>query len=136
MKILLWVLQVVLALFFGNAGFAKVSQPVTELAETMTWIELFPTAIVPVLGGLELLAAIGLILPAAFGIAEFLTPLAAAGLVVIMLGAAVTHAILGEWPAVGLTVVIAAVAAFTAWGRFRLLRNRNSQTSDLASAAA
>lgn len=135
MKILLWILQVGLALFFGNAGFAKISQPVGELAETMTWIELFPTAFVPVLGALELLAAIGLILPAVFGIAEFLTPLAAAGLVVIMLGAAVTHATLGEWPGVGLTVVIAAIAGFTAWGRFRLLRKRSDETSDLTSAA-
>ncbi|ADD43611.1 DoxX family protein [Stackebrandtia nassauensis] len=128
MKILLWILQVALALFFANAGFAKVSQPIGTLADTMTWIEYFPSGTVPILGALEMLAAIGLILPAAFGIVEILTPLAATGLVLMMIGAAITHATLSEWPAVGLTVVIAAIAAFTAWGRFRLLRQRKPET--------
>ncbi|CAM3260826.1 DoxX family protein [Stackebrandtia soli] len=120
MKIVLWVGQVALALFFGSAGFTKLTQPVDSLRETMGWIDSFPVWFVPVLGGLELLAAIGLILPAAFGILDILTPLAAVGLVVVMVGATITHAVRAEWPGAAMTIVLTVAAALIAWGRFRL----------------
>lgn len=121
MKILMWILQVVLALFFANAGWGKVSTPVNELAKMMGWIDAFPGWFVPVLGGLEIAAAIGLILPAAFGIAEILTPLAAVGLTLVMVGATITHLTRGETQMLTTTIPAAAIAAFVAWGRFRLL---------------
>ncbi|MFD2352402.1 DoxX family protein [Nonomuraea ferruginea] len=65
-----------------------------------------------------MLAALGLILPATFGVVPILTPLAAAGLVIVMIGAAVTHGRRGEHPAIAVNVVLLVLAAFVAWGRF------------------
>jgi uncharacterized membrane protein YphA (DoxX/SURF4 family) len=121
-KILLWVLQIGLAGFFGMAGFGKVATPVEDLAATMPWVESFPSFMVPVIGGLELAAAIGLILPAALGILEILTPLAATGLALIMIGAIVVHAVRGEWMALPANIVLTAVLGFVAWRRFVMLR--------------
>jgi uncharacterized membrane protein YphA (DoxX/SURF4 family) len=67
---------------------------------------------------MELLGAAGLILPAVTGIAPILTPLAAAGLAVMMLLAALTHARRKELCGIALTVVLFALAVVIAWGRF------------------
>ncbi|MEV0590416.1 DoxX family protein [Nonomuraea cavernae] len=65
-----------------------------------------------------LLAALGLVLPAALGIVPILTPLTATGLVLLMIGAAVTHARRKETPAIAVNVVLLVLAAIVAWGRF------------------
>ena len=70
------------------------------------------------IGALEVLAAIGLLLPAALDIAPILVPLAALGLVSIMIGAVVVHARRKENPMVGANVVLLVLAAVVAWGRF------------------
>jgi hypothetical protein len=70
------------------------------------------------IGILEVAAAAGLILPAAFNIAPVLVPLAAAGLIVVMAGAVVTHGRRSEWPNVAVNIVLAVLAAIVAWGRF------------------
>jgi predicted PurR-regulated permease PerM len=67
---------------------------------------------------MELLGAVGLILPAMTGIAPILTPLAAAGLAVMMLLAALTHVRRKEPSGIALTVVLLALAVVIAWGRF------------------
>jgi uncharacterized membrane protein YphA (DoxX/SURF4 family) len=69
-------------------------------------------------GFLELLAALGLILPGLLHIAPVLTPLAAAGLVVIMVGALVTHARRNERSAMAVNVVLLVLSAVVVWGRF------------------
>ncbi|MFL6220093.1 MAG: DoxX family protein, partial [Actinomycetes bacterium] len=73
---------------------------------------------VKMIGALEVLGAVGLILPAALDIAPILVPLAATGLGVIMLGAIVTHARRREPQAIVINLVLLALAAFVAWGRF------------------
>jgi hypothetical protein len=65
-----------------------------------------------------LLGAIGLIVPPLVHIAPILTPLAASGLVLTMIGAIVTHARRGEFPNVAINVVLAIMATVVAWGRF------------------
>ena len=70
------------------------------------------------LGVLELLAAAGLVLPAALGVAPFLVPVTAVCWVLLMIGAMITHGRLGEAGLVVLNLVYLAVAAFVAWGRF------------------
>lgn len=65
-----------------------------------------------------MVAALGLILPAVTGIATVLTPLAAVGVALIMIGAVITHARRAEWQNVGFNVVLLAVAIVIAWGRF------------------
>src|SRR5262249_6864758 len=69
------------------------TRPKEKLAASgMGWTEDFPAGAVKAIGALEVLAAIGLIVPAAFGIAPVIVPLAALGLVLLMIGAAITHA--------------------------------------------
>jgi hypothetical protein len=68
-------------------------------------------------GALEVLAAVGLILPAVLGIVPVLVPLAAVGLVLLMVGAAVTHARRGESRAIVTNVVLVVLASMVAWGR-------------------
>ncbi|SDY94620.1 DoxX-like family protein [Micromonospora pattaloongensis] len=118
MNTVLWVLQILLAVAFGLAGLMKSTQPAAKLAPKMPYVEDFSAGTTRAIGVLELLAALGLILPAATGIAVILTPLAAAGLVIVMIGAVVVHARRAEWGNVPVNLVLLAAAAVVAWGRF------------------
>lgn len=113
----LWVAQILLALLFGMAGFMKTTQPIEVLAENLGWPGLAPAALVRFIGITEFLAAVGLILPTALRYKAWLTPLAAAGLVVVMILAAILHIVQGEFSGVGVNAVLGALAAFVAWGR-------------------
>jgi len=119
MNVILWIAAGVLAAAFLAAGAMKLTQPKEKLAQSgMGWTEDFSTGAVKVIGVLEVLAAIGLILPAALDIVPDLVPVAAVGLVVLMLGAVVTHLRRKESQMVVVNVVLIALAAFVAWGRF------------------
>ncbi|MFJ5265219.1 DoxX family protein [Streptomyces sp. NPDC088387] len=118
MHTFLWVLQIVLALGMLAAGAGKVAQPYEKTAESMAWARSFSAGQVKTIGALEVLAAAGLILPAATGIASVLTPLAAVGVAVIMVGAVFAHGRRQEWPNVAVNVVLLAIAVVIAWGRF------------------
>lgn len=119
MSIVLWIVAGVLAAAFLSAGALKLSQPTAKLASMgQAWVEDFSAGQVKGIGLLEVLAAIGLILPAAVGIAEILVPLAASGLVLLMLGAIIVHSRRGERSYLGVNVVLATMAVFVAWGRF------------------
>lgn len=115
----LWVAQIMLAVVFGMAGFAKVSSPIPEIQAQLDWADDVPIWLVRFIGASELLGAIGLILPAATRIKPMLTPLAAVGLGIIMILAGLFHAMRGEFPVIPLNVFLLAVAAFVAWGRLR-----------------
>lgn len=121
MNIVLWVLQVVLALAFGMAGFMKLTQPKEKLAGQMAWVEDFAPNTIKLIGLLELIAAIGLILPLLTNILPWLTPLAAVGLVLTMIGAIVTHARRGENQVLPVNIVLLLLAAVVAYGRFALV---------------
>lgn len=119
MNIVLWVVAVVLALAFLAAGAMKLSRPKAALAESgLGWVEDFSASAVKGIGAVEVLGALGLVLPAVTGIAPVLVPLAATGLALTMVGAAVVHARRGETPMIAVNVVLLLVAAFVAWGRF------------------
>jgi uncharacterized membrane protein YphA (DoxX/SURF4 family) len=118
MNTAIWIVQILLALAFGMAGFMKLTQPREKLATNMAWVNDFASNIVKTIGGLELLAAIGLILPALTGILPILTPLAAIGLILTMLGASLTHFRRGEMPMIAVNLVLLALAAFVVYGRF------------------
>lgn len=121
MDVALWVVQVLLALLFLAAGLTKLTQPKEKLVTNLKWVEDFEPNIVKGIGLLELLAAIGLIIPAVTRILPVLTPLAAAGLVAIMLGAIATHLRRGEAPIAIFNVVLLLLAVFVAYGRFALV---------------
>jgi uncharacterized membrane protein YphA (DoxX/SURF4 family) len=118
MNVFLWVLQAVLALAFAVAGVQKALRPKEKLAANLPWVEDYGQGTVRFIGVVELLAAIGLILPALTGIAPVLTALAAVGLVVIMLLAMNTHRRRREWSGIGVNAVLLVLAAIVAWGRF------------------
>ncbi|MCF1595210.1 DoxX family protein [Streptomyces muensis] len=118
MNVVLWVLQALLAAVFGMAGLMKSSQPREKLAKSLPWVEDLSLGTVRLIGVVELLAALGLILPAATGIAVVLTPLAATGLAVVMILAAIVHARRKEAGSIPVNVVLLALAVVVAWGRF------------------
>ncbi len=118
MNIALWIVQILLALVFLMAGTLKATQPAERLAKNMEWVKATPLWTVRLIGILEILGAIGLILPIVTGILPWLTPLAAAGLVLTMIGATILHMRRGEYPHLGGTVVILLLALFVVYGRF------------------
>ena len=119
MNVVLWIIASLLGAAFLTAGLMKVSQPKEKLAAAgMDWTADFSANTVKLIGGLEILAAIGLILPAVVDIAPVLVPLAAVGLVLIMAGAAITHTRRKEFPMIAVNLVIFILAALVVWGRF------------------
>ncbi|MCW2739327.1 DoxX family protein [Nocardioides sp.] len=118
MNIVLWVIAAVLAAAFAMAGFMKATTPKEKLAESMGWVEDFSAGTVRFIGVVEILGAVGLVLPAALDIAPVLTPLAASGLALTMLLAAITHARRKEFPMIGVNVVLGGLALFVAIMRF------------------
>src|SRR5262245_41853682 len=100
------------------AGLMKATQPQEKLAANMGWVDDFSARTVKLIGVLEILGAIGLILPAATGVAVILTPLAATGLAVTMILATVVHVRRKEPQMIVFTIVLLALAAFVAVMRF------------------
>ena len=119
MNLALWIIAGLLALAFLASGALKLTQPKEKLhASGQRWTEDYSASTIRGIGVLEVLAAIGLILPAVLNVVPVLVPLAALGLVAIMVGAAYTHARRQEYPMVIGNVVLLAAAAVVAWGRF------------------
>ena len=118
MKILLWLLQVLLALAFLAHGVMLLVPP-QAIAEQLNaslprWFQVF-------LGVAEVLAAIGLTLPGATRIQPWLVPLAAAGIMVVMVSATIFHLMRGEVSAAMTTIVLLAMATFVAYMRWRVV---------------
>lgn len=119
MNILLWILQILLGLYFLLTGVSHFLLP-PGLPPVMSWMHDLSPALHWFSGTAEILGGLGLILPSALRIKPKLTPLAAAGLAVIMIGAAVWHFPRGEMQNIGLNVVLLVLAGFVAYGRWRL----------------
>jgi uncharacterized membrane protein YphA (DoxX/SURF4 family) len=117
-NIALWVVQILLAVAFLGSGLMKLTQPKEKIATSMAWAADFSPTAIKLIGLVEVLGALGLVLPAVTGIAPILTPLAAVGLALVMVGAAITHARRGETQMIAVNVVLLLLAAFVAWGRF------------------
>ena len=120
MNVALWIIAGVLAAVFAAAGLIKLTQPKEKLAASgQGWTEDFSPRAVKAIGAAELLAAVGLILPAALDIAPVLVPLAALGLVLLMVGAIVTHARRKENQTIVVNVLLLLLAAAVVVGRLR-----------------
>ena len=113
----LWILQWVLALLFLWAGGVKLVLPLEKLTGPVT----LPGLFLRFIGVAEVLGAIGLILPGLLRIRPGLTPLAAAGLVIIMIGATVVTLAGGDVVSALIPLVVGLLATFVAYGRWRLL---------------
>ena len=115
METALWIVQVVLAAIFLLTGMTKLTQPRQKMAAgPMRWAADVTDAQFRTIGLLEVLGAIGLILPAVLGIAPLLTPLAAVGLVLTMIGAIYAHVRYDETERLAVPIVVLALAVFVA----------------------
>ena len=118
LRVSFWIAQVILFLVFAATGYLKVSRPIPALTRMMSWVGDAPPALVRFIGALELAGAVGVVLPAATGIAPWLTPLAAVGLLLVMVLAIPVHVKHREFARLGVPIVVGLLAAFVAWGRF------------------
>ncbi|MDH3443691.1 MAG: DoxX family protein [Deltaproteobacteria bacterium] len=117
MNVALWIIQGLLAAIFLFAGGMKLVLPIEEMTQEMPMPGLFLRFI----GACEVLGAIGLILPWLLRIRPGLTPLAAAGLVIIMIGATVITLMAGDIATAVVPLAVGILAALVAYGRFRLV---------------
>lgn len=115
MKVAVWVVSSLLALAFLLVGGMKLATPPAEMTQMSQGV---PVILLRVAGAAEVLGALGLVLPAATRIVPILTPLAASGLVAVMLGATITNIVIGTYPVAIQTVVLGLFAGFVAWARF------------------
>jgi uncharacterized membrane protein YphA (DoxX/SURF4 family) len=120
MNIVLWIVQILLAAAFLMAGFSKAFQPIEALGQMIPWTLDIPLALVRFIGVSELLAGIGLIAPALTGIKPRLTILAAAGIILVMVSAVIFHLVRGEYGYIAFNLVLLALAAFVAYGRWKV----------------
>jgi uncharacterized membrane protein YphA (DoxX/SURF4 family) len=121
MNLTLWIVASLLAVAYLASGVGKLIVPKEKIAAmtpSARWVEDFSAGTVKAIGALEVLAAIGLILPAALGIVPVLAPLAATGLALIMTGAVVTRLRRHETKPMVADLVYLALAVVVAWGRF------------------
>lgn len=120
MNFALWIIAGLLAVIFLAAGATKLIVPKEKLAAAPGggWTGDVSVGFVKTLGALEVLAAAGLLLPAALDIAPVLVPVTAVCLVLLMVGAMITHLRRHESKAVLANLGYLALAAFVAWGRF------------------
>ena len=121
MNIALWIVAGLLALAYVGSGGLKLIMSKEKIAATgpaTGWVEDFSPRSIKAIGVLEVLGGLGLILPAALGIAPELVPLAALGLAMIMVGAAVTRISRREYKFMLADLGYLALICFVAWGRF------------------
>ena len=119
MNIGLWVAQGLLAFVYLAAGGLKVVRSRQKLVATgrLDWMKDHSDAAVKTVGAVEILGALGVILPEALNIARILTPIAAAGLVIVQIGAMRVHLTRNERQPLPINVVLLLLAAFVAIGR-------------------
>lgn len=117
MNTAIWIAQILLALTFAGSGLSKLLQPYDKLAAQMAYVNDFTPGVIRAIGTLEILGAIGTMLPTLTGILPWLTPAAAFGLAVNMGGAMSTHLRRKEYPVIIINLVLLALAGFVVYGR-------------------
>ena len=122
MNVALWIVQGLLAALFLLAGGAKLVMSADQMAGPVA----LPVWFLRFIGVAEVLGALGLVLPGLLRVRPVLTPLAAAGLVIIMIGATVVMWAGGMVAVALMNLVVALLAAFVAYGRSRLAPYRDS----------
>lgn len=118
MNTTLWICQILLALAFSTAGTMKLFQPKTKLREVMPFTDELEERTVRLIGFLEVLGAMGVVLPWLLGIGTWLTPLAALGLALTMAAAMVVHGRRKEPTQLSVNAVLLLISLFIAFGRY------------------
>jgi uncharacterized membrane protein len=119
MNAILWILQILLAVYFFITGVIHFIVP-PGLPEQLAWMYELSPGLHYISGGAEILGALGLTLPGLTRIQTRLTPLAAFGLVLVMIGALIWHFPRAEAPNMVMNLVLAGLLGFIAYGRWRL----------------
>lgn len=115
MSTAMWIIQGFLAFAFLGAGLMKLTQSPDDLVGMgMEYAEDFSATQIKAIGAVELLGAVGVILPTAVGIAPVLAGVAAVGLVLTMIGGAFTHVRRGEYPMIAANILLGGLAAYVA----------------------
>lgn len=117
-RIGLWIAQLLLAAMFVMAGGMKAFAPADQLMAAMKDSGL-SLGLARFIGAAELTGAVGVVLPALTRIYPILTPIAACGLLIVMILATGFNALHGQTGALITTIVLGLIAAFVAWGRFK-----------------
>ena len=120
MNVALWAAAIVLAVVFLTAGVMKVFR-YEQARQQLPWVKDAPRGLVTFIGIVEILGAVGLILPAVTGILPWLTPLAALGLALVMIPAGALHVSRHEYSSIGMNLVLMLLAIFVAYGRVTLV---------------
>ena len=118
MNTFIWVVQAALALFFLFPGFTKLIKSKAQLTEMGMLKAGDSAALVRFIGTMEILGSIGLILPWLLQILPILTPIAAVGFCIIMVGAVAVHAGKKDFKVMPLLVALFIFSAVVAWFRF------------------
>lgn len=117
--VILWIAQVVLASTLIWSSTMKLFQPIGKLSAMWPWAGQVSLAFVKLTGLIDLLGAVGLILPALLRIRPKLTPVAALAIIALMICASIFHISRGEASSIGVNIFFAIIAVFIAWGRFK-----------------
>jgi DoxX-like family len=115
MVVAYWIVAGLLALFFLYAGGIKIVRSADQLRPMMSWIDTMPFGLVRTIGVLEVLGAIGLILPPLTGVAPWLALASAIGLLVVQLGGIVVHVSRGETRVIGLNIGLVVALVAVGW---------------------
>ena len=118
MNEILWIFQGFLALVFLVTGALKIMRPKEQLVARMGGLKDLSQSTIRLIGTVEILGAVGLILPSVTGILPWLTPLAAAGLALTMVVAGITNYRRKELPGIGLNTALLVLALLVVAGRF------------------
>lgn len=121
MDVAVWLEQILLTGLMLMAGVMKLTRSKESLQTKMAWVEDFTPGQIRQIGALEVLGALGLVLPTALGILPWLTPVAAFLLALLMLGAVATHVKRKEPGQAVIPLLLAGMAIFVAYGRWNLM---------------
>ena len=115
MVVAYWIVAGVLALFYLYSGGLKVVRTREQLRPMMGWVDSVPLGFVRIIGVLEILGAVGLIVPPLAGVAEWLSILAAISLALLQVGGIALHMRRGAASVIGLNIALLIGAVETAW---------------------
>jgi hypothetical protein len=118
--IALWTVQVLLALTFMWAAAMKLFQPIEKLSAMWPWTAQVSAILVKLTGIVDLLGAIGILLPSLLRIQPKLTSFAATGIVALMIAAGIFHILRKETSSIGVNIAFALMAIFVIWGRYNM----------------
>lgn len=125
LNVILWVIQIVLALLYLFTGGAKLTLPVAVMTQQVH----FPGLFLRFIGACEVLGALGLLLPGLIRVPTYLTTLAAGGLVIIMIGATTVMLVTSGVAQALMPLCVGLLVAFVAYGRWRLAPIASRQSS-------